>query len=348
MQNFDLSFAQDPNTLALGLIAGLIPAVLWLFFWTRENSEFPKQTGILFKAFLCGAIAVMAVLPVQEFMLNISSNPAVLNVLWAASEEILKYSAFAVAILSTRTINRPVDYAVYMMVCALGFAGLENALYFLGSLQAGNVAGLLLSGSLRFLGTTLLHALTSSCVGIGIGFAFFESKRRKVLYGLIGLAVGITIHSIFNAYSVVGNGANVIVEISLLWILAIAALVIYERLRYMGGIEHVRSLTDARIAKSEAIFKDLVAQTGVTAVDERPLRALLVEKGIPTASLDEMRRMLESDYARHLEVRGAAPDGAAIAARSLMGETMSPKTVTNVFATVRENVIPSVLASKVA
>ena len=348
MQNLDLSFAQDPNTLALGLIAGLVPAVIWLFFWTRENSEFPKQAGILFKAFLCGAIAVMAVLPVQEFMLKISSDPSVLNVLWAASEEVLKYLAFAVAILSARTINRPVDYAVYMMVCALGFAGLENGLYFLGSLQAGDTAGFVLSASLRFLGTTLLHALTSSCVGIGIGFAFFESRTRKVLYGLAGLAVGITIHSVFNAYSGANNGANVLPEIIALWILAIGALVIYERLRFMGGIEHVRALTDKRIAKSESIFKDLIAQTGVTVIDERPFHAILAEKGIPVTSLEEMRAALEADYARHLEARGAAPDGAAIAAKSLMGETMSPKTVSNVLATLKENTIPSVLASKVA
>ena len=347
MQNLDLSFAQDPNTLALGLVAGLIPALLWLFFWTRENSEFPKQSGILFKAFLCGAIAVMAVLPVQEYIATLSNNMSVLNVLWAASEEVLKYLAFAVAILSARTVNRPVDYAVYIMVCALGFAGLENALYFLGALQSGDTAVFVLSETQRFVGTTLLHALTSSCVGMGIGFAFFGSKTRKVLYGLIGLCVGIFIHSAFNAYATAAD-TNFTIQICVLWAVAIVALVVFERLRTMGGIEYMRARNDAGIDQSEKIFQSLLGKAALLPSDDRSIRDALVSKNVSTNDLDAMILSLRTDYALHLENRGATPEGAQAAASALISDAVSPKTVTMAIATIRDHEIPTVLASKLA
>ena len=121
MQTIDLSFAQDPNTLSLALIAGVIPAFLWILFWVRETRARPRTIGSIFFAFLMGVCMVVLALPVEKFMLLFSHNPTVLTVLWAGSEELLKFGAFLLVLLMSSAIESPIDYPIYMMIVALGF-----------------------------------------------------------------------------------------------------------------------------------------------------------------------------------------------------------------------------------
>ena len=169
MPNINLSFAQDPNTLALALIYGMVPAVAWLFFWLREQRARPKGTGSLLYAFMAGALMVIAALPVEKFLGTFSTNVNTLTILWATAEEVLKFSAFLLMLFAGSSIEAPVDYAMYAVVVALGFAGFENALYFLQPLQTGDSVVLLLAGAMRFLGTTLMHAAAASIPGIAGG-----------------------------------------------------------------------------------------------------------------------------------------------------------------------------------
>jgi RsiW-degrading membrane proteinase PrsW (M82 family) len=59
---------------------------------------------------------------------------------------------------------------------------------------SGATVGLLTK--LRFLGSTLLHAVASSMVGSALGLAFFLKKRKK-RYLYVGLLGAIVLHSIF-------------------------------------------------------------------------------------------------------------------------------------------------------
>lgn len=91
MQPLDLSFSNDPNTLALALIGGMIPALLWLFFWLREDSGHKKPAGLLIMTFIAGMLAVILVLPIEKAIAGMFTDSTTLTILWAASEELLKY-----------------------------------------------------------------------------------------------------------------------------------------------------------------------------------------------------------------------------------------------------------------
>ena len=177
MPNINLSFAQDPNTLALALIYGMVPAVAWLFFWLREQRARPKGTGSLLYAFMAGALMVIAALPVEKFLGTFSTNVNTLTILWATAEEVLKFSAFLLMLFAGSSIEAPVDYAMYAVVVALGFAGFENALYFLQPLQTGDSVVLLLAGAMRFLGTTLMHAAAALKVPAVVIYGGFISPK---------------------------------------------------------------------------------------------------------------------------------------------------------------------------
>ena len=58
----------DPKTIILAIVAGVIPALLWLWFWLREDREHPEPKGLLLITFFLGVIAVLFVLPIEKFL----------------------------------------------------------------------------------------------------------------------------------------------------------------------------------------------------------------------------------------------------------------------------------------
>jgi RsiW-degrading membrane proteinase PrsW (M82 family) len=341
MQNIDLSFAQDPNTLTLALIAGLIPALLWLFFWIREQRAEPHRSSGLFWAFLAGAFMVVLALPVEHGIAAISNDPTVLTALWATAEELLKFGAFLAILFWTESVALPADYAVYSIVVALGFAGFENALYFLQPLQTGTTNVLLLAGSMRFLGSTLMHAIASSLPGIALGFAFFKSKKTNLVFACIGLAGSAIAHSVFNLAIVDTPNMEFFIIIAVLWLAAIIALSLIERLREQGSDESLRQRKSAYLSSLESVFGRLTIRAGMNANDPKPLVEGLRARGIPEgdgdyADLSRLIASLRYTYGEFLVGEGAMPEGAALSAAKLISDTVSPEAISGIFAVLKK------------
>src|SRR3989344_4235483 len=83
----------DPKTLAIAFVGGIIPSLVWLWFWLKEDKQKPEPKGLLAIVFIMGALAVICVLPIQKFIQSAISDPEMRTVLWASAEEILKYLA---------------------------------------------------------------------------------------------------------------------------------------------------------------------------------------------------------------------------------------------------------------
>ncbi len=340
MQNLDLSFAQDPNILVLALGAGLLPAILWILFFVRENSERPRQGGVLFAAFMAGVLMVAFALPVENFVYHLFSDPTALTVGFAASEEILKFLAFLLILALTSAIEVPIDYPVYMMVVALGFAGFENALYFLQPLQTGSTHVLILAGSMRFLGSTLMHAAVSSLAGIGLGFAFFGSRSKKILAALGGLALAVALHSLFNIF--IPEQANVVffAIIGSLWLVTIFIMMLLERLRERGSAEYLRAHQLGILSELEAAFIRLTEKAGMHPTDGDPILAGLTKTaahpdGPEHAELSSLIEALRGRYTIYLVQQGAGKEDAAKAARTVIPETVSPKALGGIFSVLK-------------
>ena len=89
-----------------------------------------------------------------------------LLLVWAAIEELVKFSAISLVALRSVYFDEPVDALIYMITVALGFAAIENSLFLLAPLLDGDLTGSLLTGNLRYMGATLctrpLQALSVS------------------------------------------------------------------------------------------------------------------------------------------------------------------------------------------
>ncbi len=232
---------QSNNIILTAFVGGLVPALLWLFFWLREDKEHPEPRGLLFITFVAGMASVILVLPFEQLAQQKIGSSISLTILWAAAEEIIKLLIVVLIVFKTSQLDEPVDYPIYFITAALGFAALENTLFLLTPLGQNEVTVSLLTGNLRFLGATLLHAVCSSIIGISLGLAFFSTWINKKIALFTGLFTAVALHALFNFFIIKGDGQNFLAVFAFLWVITIITILLFEKLRRMG--EQYQELT---------------------------------------------------------------------------------------------------------
>ena len=225
---------KDTNTLLLAIASGAVPAIFWLWFWLKqEDNDKREPLGLIILSFILGGLMVFIAIALEKYSLNFIKNNNVQILVWATIEELLKFLGVAVIIFGNSNVDEPIDYPMYFIATALGFAALENVLYLLNPFSvSGTIVGML-TGNLRFLGSTLLHAISSAMIGSAIGLSFYL-KQYRVIYIFIGLICAILLHSIFNFFIMKGSGENFLSVFGFLWVVTIINILIFEKLKRMG------------------------------------------------------------------------------------------------------------------
>ena len=234
MQN--ITFSNNPTAIILAVIVGTIPAVLWLLFWLREDDQGRREPiGLIVTTFIAGMVSVLLVLPIEKYISALRLDHSITITLWAAAEEMLKFIAFTLILAKSDFLDEPVDYPIFLMTAGLGFAALENAMYLIHPVAVNDGTVSFLTGNLRFLGSTLLHSVTSGLIGISIGLAFFKSLGTKIFYGFFGILSAIALHSVFNFFIMEKNGENFLQVFGFLWVVTIIIMLLFEKLRRMSA-----------------------------------------------------------------------------------------------------------------
>ncbi len=225
---------QDPKILIVSFLGGLVPALVWLWFWLRQDKERPEPRGLLFLSFILGMTAVIFAIPIQRFITTLISDGNTLIVVWAAIEELLKFLAVSLLVFHSLYLDEPVDYPIYFMTTALGFAAFENTIFLIHPITVDGTTTSILTGTLRFMGATLLHAVATGTIGIFLGLAFYKNIFVKFLYLLFGIASAIALHSIFNFFIMDESGKNFLNTFAFLWVTTIIVMLLFEKLRRMS------------------------------------------------------------------------------------------------------------------
>lgn len=218
---------------ALFGILGFFPGIIWLFFFLREDMRRPEPKRLIISTFFLGGLATFVVLPLQIFAKQVllaggvpDANPFHLFLL-AAFEEVLKFAVVYCWVLRRKEFDEPIDAMIYMVVAALGFATVENIAT---AIRATNGIELL---TLRFIGATLLHSLSSGIVGYYWARGIIACKQVK--YVAAGLLLAIIFHTLFNYLMIVwGPGMRVT---GLLVLLGFFVLYDFETLKKPGITE---------------------------------------------------------------------------------------------------------------
>jgi len=194
----------------VALVVGLLPGFAWLIFYLGEDPH-PEPKRLIALTFVVGIAFGFFTIGIEEIFNGFAAGAglqelSIISLLALAFiEELMKFAAAHFVVAKNPEFDEPVDAMIYMVVAALGFATLENigAIANLAGTQTALAATIFQTASLRFVGATLLHSLTSAIVGYywALGLA-----RRKVKRYLIpGLIAATILHAAFN-YMVLNYG----------------------------------------------------------------------------------------------------------------------------------------------
>jgi len=227
----------EPTYFAIAFLAGLIPALFWLWFWLREDVRKPEPFFLIAITFIAGMAVVPMALPLQKLALdlyegmNITLGENGLMLVWVIIEELLKYAVALIVIFWNREVDEPIDMVIYMIVIALGFAALENALFIFNPLVAGDLLNSALTGSFRFLGATLLHVLASGTIGVILALAYYQSKFTQLLAGTVGLFIAIVLHALFNFFIMGASEETILGVFLFVWMGVIILFLLFEKVK---------------------------------------------------------------------------------------------------------------------
>lgn len=221
------------KTIIFAVIGGIIPTIIWLRFWLREDTEDPEPPGLLILTFIGGMTSVILVLPLENIIYNYFFDSFTIVGLTALIEEFAKFTVVALIAFGSRFCDEPDDYALYLITGGLGFAALENTLFLLEPLTHQDIAISFFTGNLRFLGATVLHVVTSALIGVSMGLAFYKSKSSKYIHFIIGIIIATTLHGLFNFFIMKATTQNIITIFAVVWVAAIVILLLFEKLKHM-------------------------------------------------------------------------------------------------------------------
>lgn len=224
----------------IAFLAGLIPALFWLWFWLREDTARPEPRILIASAFIGGMLVVPLVLPLQEKALDLYTGDNLI-LAWVIIEEVLKYSAALIVVLWNKAVDEPIDAIIYMITIALGFSALENALFIFNPLVAGNYIDSFLTGNFRFLGATLLHVLASGTVGVAMALTYYKRSSVKIFFATVGLFIAIVLHALFNFFIMDASGSTVLGVFMFVWMGIIVLFLVFERVKQLER-KHRRTL----------------------------------------------------------------------------------------------------------
>lgn len=231
--------------LILYIIFGVLPSLVWLFYYLKKDSH-PEPKRMILKVFFWGTAATIPTLFAQIGLSIILKSQSVSSVLanwpfaiefikWfvviALTEELFKYLAVRLAILHSGELDEPLDIMLYMVVGALGFAALENILYLFvpvnGFVPFGKILQMTIWISFsRFIGGTLLHTLTSGMVGYFMALSSVRDGKRLKL-APFGILAAVLLHGLYN-FSIIEMNAPLDAVIPIAVIIGLIAFMFYD------------------------------------------------------------------------------------------------------------------------
>lgn len=226
--------------IVLPLLLGFAPSLVWLAFFLREDVH-PEPRQMIAKAYIWGGVSSLAalVLEVVSHKLLISlplTLPGIIDdnlsvfLGFSVIEEVIKFFFIYVLVRKSPHLDEPVDAMIYMVTGALGFAAAEN-LFLMFSSGGQDMVGTII---LRFIGATLLHALSSAIVGHHWARGIKFNIEAKLL--VAGLVMASLFHTLFN-YLVFRFDDIIIYPTAFLMLLGFFVLYDFEELKQMEGEE---------------------------------------------------------------------------------------------------------------
>ncbi|MEX1188248.1 MAG: PrsW family glutamic-type intramembrane protease, partial [Bacteroidia bacterium] len=186
-------------TIIPGAIAAFLIAAVYLMF-LREMDIFEKEKKrFSIMCFILGALFTFLLIPLQMKFPIMEWLPSSGDFLTrfkfhffavAFFEEFVKILPFIIMLRLPKVMDESFDYIKYASVGALGFATVENVLYFSRSLH-------IIEG--RAFYTAVLHMFTSSVIAYSIYYARVKKGKSIITSFALSYVLAVALHALYNA-----------------------------------------------------------------------------------------------------------------------------------------------------
>ncbi|RRO18908.1 protease PrsW [Saccharopolyspora rhizosphaerae] len=237
-----------PGNVVIGMLLALPTAIVLVALILLVDRLEPEPRLNLVVAFGWGAgVALLGALIVNslgESVLAVALGPEPATVLTVAViapvvEESFKGALLVFLLVVRRTeIDGPTDGIVYAGMCGLGFALVENVLYYMQGLASvpGEIWGTVL---IRGVVAPLGHPMYTAMTGLGIAYAATHRGAGRFFAPIVGWCAAVFLHALWNGGSVLfGLGGLVLaylVEAVVLLVLVVVLIRDRRRLVHMIG-----------------------------------------------------------------------------------------------------------------
>lgn len=231
-------------SILLALLGGILPSLIWLFFWLKQDQKHPEPNKLLLATFGYGIVVVFFAFLIEEvvssFLLRgqevkdlFFTQPELaitVIVLWVFTEEALKYWAAYQGGLSKKANNEPIDPIIYMITAALGFSAIENVLFLFTPISQGDIMAAFMVGNMRFVGATLLHVSSSAIIGLYVAFSYYKNAKIKKKFLINGIILAVILHTAFNSFIIMAENFTLL-SFMFVWLTIIAIILLFEKIK---------------------------------------------------------------------------------------------------------------------
>ncbi|MFM9904251.1 MAG: PrsW family glutamic-type intramembrane protease [Pyrinomonadaceae bacterium] len=200
----------------LAAVVAFIPAVIYILPIIWLDRYDPEPLWLLGLAFAWGALVAVVVSFIINTLFGVAVGIAISPEAGEAVGAVMSAPIFEegskglglviLLIFFRRYFDDILDGIVFAGVIALGFATVENVLYYGRALGGGGIEGLAVLFILRGIMSPFAHVTFTSMTGIGCGIAReSHNKIIRVLLPIVGYFGAVTLHAIWNGMAVLGG-----------------------------------------------------------------------------------------------------------------------------------------------
>ncbi|MBN1900117.1 PrsW family intramembrane metalloprotease [Candidatus Sumerlaeota bacterium] len=212
-----------------GFLGALLATFVWYFFLRNLDVFEPEKHHYLFLTFLLGAVIspfCLIFYDAAHYWFQFDATGHWFNDLMycvfgiGLFEELVKVTPLLLILFFTREINESIDFIIYASLGALGFAFMENILYFSESHLY------VMEG--RSLISALFHMVTVSLVGYGIFLGKSKKFGKPVSNFFFFFLLACLLHGVFDYWIICKTLPRYLIQLSFLT--AIFSVILYNRM----------------------------------------------------------------------------------------------------------------------
>jgi protease PrsW len=189
----------DLALIVVGLVLALIPALVWLGFFYRQDRLEPEPRTMVIGEFLLGLLVATAIaIPLLDRVFDVGSwlsGSPLIHLLGGILvvgfvQEGLTYLTLRLSVYDSREFDERTDGIIYGTAVGLGFATALNIAFVIesGGVDMG-------TGAIRIVLTSLAHASFGGVIGYFLGRQKFEA--RPLWWMPAGVALAATLNGVF-------------------------------------------------------------------------------------------------------------------------------------------------------